>query len=272
MYGAVDIGGTKTLIAVYKADGEVVAQQKFPTPQDFDEFITTFTATYKELGSFDLQRAVVAVPGQVDRKHGIAIAFGNLPWTNVPMAQELEKILNCPVQLENDANLAGLSEALLLKDQYRKVVYVTVSTGIGGVLVVDGEIDPNTADAEIGHILLEHNGQLMRWEQFASGKAIVAKYGKRVSDIEDPTAWYGIARNIAIGLIDVVAVYVPEVIVLGGGVGTNFDKFSEHLLEQMKIYDNPMLTLPVIIKAQRPEEAVIYGCYHLAKTHHAKLA
>lgn len=271
MYGAVDIGGTKTLIAVYKADGEIVAQNKFPTPQNFDEFITTFAAAFQGLGDFDLQRAVVAVPGRVDRKHGVAIALGNLPWRDVAMAAELEKVLKCPVELENDANLAGLSEALLLKDKYRKVVYITVSTGIGGVMVVDGIIDADTADAEIGQMLLEHDGKLMRWEQFASGKAIVAKYGKRVSEIEDPTAWYGIARNIAIGLIDVIATYVPEVIILGGGVGTNYDKFKDHLLEELKIYEHPLVTLPDIMKAQRPEEAVIYGCYHLAKTHHAKL-
>src|SRR5690606_13035254 len=103
-------------------------------------------------------------PGKINRKHGIVESFGNLDWTNVPMQADLEKILRTPVTLENDSNLGGLSEALLLKDKYRKSLYVTVSTGIGAGFVVDGKIEPNFADMEVGHMLLEYNGRLRSWE------------------------------------------------------------------------------------------------------------
>ncbi|MDZ7785804.1 MAG: ROK family protein [Candidatus Saccharibacteria bacterium] len=71
--------------------------------------------------------------------------------------------------------------------------------------------------------------------------------------------------GIAIGLIDVIATLTPEVIIFGGGVGAHFDKYQDRLMEELKIYENPLLTLPKIIQATRPEEAVVYGCYELAK-------
>jgi predicted NBD/HSP70 family sugar kinase len=127
---------------------------------------------------------------------------------------------------------------------------------------------------EVGHILLEHDGKLQRWEDFASGSAIVKHFGKRASDIDadDTQTWYIIARNIAIGLIDLIATLTPEVIVLGGGVGSHFDKYAERLQEQLKIYENPMLSIPPVVQAKRAEEAVVYGCYHLARKKYGKRA
>ena len=97
------------------------------------------------------------------------------------------------------------------------------------------------------------------------------KHGKLASEIDesDTAAWYTISRNIAIGLIDVVATLTPDVIIFGGGVGAHFDKFKDRLLEELKIYENPLLTLPDLVKATHPEEAVVYGCYEMAKDHDA---
>jgi predicted NBD/HSP70 family sugar kinase len=266
MYAAIDVGGTKTLIAVFLEDGTLKEQIKFPTPKDYDGFKSELAINVAKLSTDDFKAAAVAIPGKVDRKHGVGIAFGNLPWKNVPIQADAEHILNSPVVVENDANLAALSEARLIK-KYKKTLYVTISTGIGSGLIIDGNIAPSFADAEVGHILLEHRGKLQRWQEFASGRAIVAKFGKKASDItpDDADAWYIIARNIAIGLIDLIATLTPDVIVLGGGVGSHYEKFIGRLDEQLKIYDNPLVTIPPILKAQRAEEAVIYGCYELAK-------
>ncbi|MDB5185810.1 MAG: hypothetical protein JWL85_333 [Candidatus Saccharibacteria bacterium] len=270
MYAAVDIGGTKTLIAVFDATGKLLEQQKFPTPKNYEEFLSEVSVSVAKLSTDDFQAAGVAIPGKVDRKHGRGLVFGNLPWENVPIQADMERILKCPVVVENDANLAGLSEALYVKHEYNKVLYVTVSTGIGGGYITDGMINPTFEDAEIGQILLEHEGKLQRWEDFASGRAIVAKFGKKAFEIEDPQDWYIISRNIAIGLIDLIATLTPEAIVLGGGVGGNLPKFKNRLVEQLKIYENPMITVPPILEAKHPEEAVIYGCYELAKIQHHK--
>jgi len=268
MYLAVDMGGTKTLLAAFSLTGEVLEQYKFPTPETYEQFLVELEKAFKNLKQQEFVRCAYAVPGKVDRKNGYAIAFGNRPWTDLPIEVDVEKIVKCPVILENDANLAGLSEALLIKDTYRKVLYVTISTGIGGGLVIDGQLAPDFLDAEIGQTLLEHDNRLQRWEDFASGRAMFEKYGKKASDIEDPQIWYVVARNIAIGLINAIATLTPDAIVLGGGVGTYLPKFYDRLIEDLKIYELPLLTIPPILQAQRPEEAVIYGAYELAKAHH----
>ncbi len=272
MYLAIDVGGTKTLLAVFDEQGAIVEQVKFPTPKAYDDFTDQLAAEIGKLSTKDFQACGMAIPGRIDRKNGIGVVFGNLPWENVPAAHDVEKMTNCPVILENDANLAGLSEALLVKDEFRKVLYVTVSTGIGTGIIIDGKIDPDYADSEPGHILLEYNGRLQYWEEFASGSAIVEKYGKRASEIDDPQIWYVVARNIAIGLNQLIAILTPEVIILGGGVGTHLDKFKDRLQEHLKMYENPMVPNPAIRKAGRPEEAVIYGCYEIVKAAYGKTA
>ncbi len=265
MYGAVDIGGTKTLVAVFAHDGKIIEQVKFPTPKDYGEFCKELAATVASLSTKDFQRVVVAAPGVIDRKRGVGMVFGNLPWTDVPIEQDVEKLFNCPIKLENDSKLAALSEARALRGEFGKVLYVTISTGISGGLVVDGKLDADLEDIEPGHMILEHSGKFERWEDFASGRAIVKKFGKRADEITDPQDWYIIARNIAVGLNTLIATLDPEVIVLGGGVGGHLDKFQSRLEEDLKIYEHPMTPVPPIRKAIRAEEAVIYGCYELAK-------
>src|ERR1019366_6860098 len=108
---------------------------------------------------------------------------------------------------------------------------------------------------EPGQILLEHEGKLQRWEHFASGKAISLKYHQQASEITDSIIWYEIAKNIALGLIDLIALYNPNVVIIGGGVGAHFEKFSKKLGDELKIYQNSMIEIPPIIKAKDAEEA-----------------
>lgn len=264
MYLGIDIGGTKTLVASIDNDGVISHRHKFLTPKLYLDFLTELTGALEILPHKEFKAAGVAAPGKIDRKRGMVIAFGNLAWTNLPLQHDLEKIVHCPVVVENDAKLAGLSEAMLLRE-FHKVLYVTVSTGIGTGLIVDRQIEPNMADSEGGQILLEHGGKLEPWEDFASGRAIVKRFGKKASDIEDKKTWQVIAHNIAIGLIDQIALMQPDVIVLGGGVGSHYDKYGEYLREYLQEYQNPLFTVPVIRQAQRPTLAVLYGCYDIAR-------
>jgi predicted NBD/HSP70 family sugar kinase len=274
MYAAVDIGGTKTLVAVFDADGTVLEKTKFPTDHDYTAFLDDLAASIKTMKTKGFKAVCAAVPAKLDRERGIAVAFGNLEWANIPISDDIKKIFNAPVIIENDAKLAALSEALRIKDEFRKVLYVTISTGIGGGLIIDGKIDPDFDDMEVGQILLEYEGRLQDWEDFGSGRAFQKKFGKRVSDTDenDNAAWYWLARNIAVGLIDLIATLNPEVIVLGGGAGAHLDKYRNRLEEQLKIYENPMFTIPPIRKAQYAEEAVLYGCFELAKADHETIA
>jgi predicted NBD/HSP70 family sugar kinase len=263
MYLAVDIGGTKTLLASFTHSGELIKSHKFATPTEYSDFIATLKQELTAFSTESFVAAALAVPGRLDRKTGVGIAFGSRPWQNVPIRTDIEAFVTWPLLMENDTKLAGLSEALLIKNDYKKVLYVTLSTGISSALIVNGKIDPETQDSESGQMLLEHEGRLRDWEDFASGRAFREKFGKPVGEITDPGAWYIIAHNIALGLINLIAAYTPEVIVLGGGVGSHLEKFQDRLTEELKIYENPLLPTPPIRKAARPEEAVVYGCYAL---------
>jgi glucokinase len=266
MYLAVDIGGSKTLLAAFSNDGRVVAERKFPTKSSYSRFLDDLAKELKaNFSEYDFKYVCCAAPGRIDRKTGVAEDFGNLKWHHVPIKRDLRKLLGIPVLVENDANLAGLSEALLVHKKYNKVVYLTISTGIGSGIIINGVIDSNLANSEPGQMLLPHEGKLQKWEAFASGKALYEKYGKLASEINDPAIWEVFGRNVALGLYELIALVEPEVVIIGGGVGTHFDKYSNFVVDSLKKQPNPLVKIPPIIQAKKPEEAVIYGCFDLIK-------
>lgn len=267
MYLGIDIGGTKTLIATFTQRGELRTQTTFPTAKDYPIFIRELAKHVAELSTNTFTGIAVAFPGLVDRTKGVGVVCGNLPWKNVPIAKDIARFTDGPVAIDNDANLAGLSEAMHLKADFSRVLYVTISTGIGTGIITGQQIDPDFQDSEGGHIILEHKGAHVSWESFASGSAIVRRFGKQASAISDDTTWQIIARDIAIGLTDLSAVIRPEVIVLGGSVGDYLPRFRKPLLQAMQQFATPLTPVPAIQEAHRPREAVVYGCYYLARRH-----
>jgi predicted NBD/HSP70 family sugar kinase len=266
MYVGVDIGGTKTLAAVLTNEGVIVERNKFPTPKNYDEFLVQLRAAIEGFEHHDYKAGGLAMPVTVfDRERGVGVSFGNLPWKNVPIHTDVEKIFNCPLAVENDAKLGALSEAMLLKAKYKKVLYVTVSTGIGTAFVANGEIDHNFGDAGGKSMLFEHAGKVVPWESFASGHAIVERYGKFAEEIHDKETWQKVVRDLSLGFIEMIAEMQPDVIVIGGSVGTYFDRYGDLLHAELKKYDLPLVKIPPIVGAQRAEEAVVYGCYDYAK-------
>ncbi len=267
MYLGVDIGGTKTLVACFDDEGVLQEEVKFPTPSNYNLFLKELANVVDKLSTTEFRAAAVAVPGKIDRERGTALAFGNLPWKDVSIESDIKRIARCSVAIENDAKLAALSEALLMPDCER-VLYITISTGIGIGIVERGQIDAALMDAEGGSMLLDHKRKLEKWESFASGKAITERYGKHASEIHDPQTWREISRNLAEGIIELIAIIQPDVIVLGGSVGAYFERFQPYLEEELKKYATALTPIPPIYKAKRPAEAVIYGCYELAKRQH----
>lgn len=266
MYLAIDVGGTKVLLATFSGDGKLQKSTKIKTPKDYPDFIEAVKVAARELiGDEQPQACAIALPGTIDRDTGSVIAFGNLPWENVPVCDDLSDTLTCPIYLENDAKMAGLAEASYVSDLYSRVLYVTVSTGVGLGLIVDGKIDQSLHDSGGRGIMLEYQDKIMAWEEFASGKALHERSGKLASELDDDSPeWYVIARNLAIGLINQITAHDPECIIIGGGVGAHLEKFHEKLHEELELYRHKMITsMPQIRKAQHPEEAVVYGGYLL---------
>jgi len=264
MYLGIDIGGPKTLVASLDAKGVIQHIEEFPTPQEYPDFITQLSGAIKALGVKEWHGAAAGVPAVVEYDHGYIASIANLAWREVHLKDDLTALVGREVLIENDANLAGLSEAMLVKDEYSDVLYITVSTGIGSGVITGQTINPALAHSEPGHMLLEHEGELVEWEKFASGRAIYQKYGMYAHDITDPNDWEDIAANIAQGLLVMQAVLQPDVIIIGGSIGTYFERYREQLLSILNRHSTAVVPARPVIAARRPEQAVLFGCYDLA--------
>ena len=264
MLVTVDTGGTKTLIASFNQDGSVGEMIKFPTPPDQQDYVALLRSTLQEKYSTQtVEAVVVALPGIV--KNGVAIWCNNLGWKDFDAASALKGVLgNAPVLIENDANLAGLAETRMLAEIPTSSLYVTVSTGIGTGIITNGHIDPGLRHSEGGRALVEFDGMVREWETFASGKAIRETYGKYASEITSLRTWRQIADRISRGFLAVIPIIQPDIIIIGGSMGTYFDQFGPQLQALLEERLPAHIVCPTVIKAKNPEEAVIYGCYYYA--------
>lgn len=264
MLVAVDTGGTKTLVASFLEDGQIGEQFKFLTPKTTSEWTTLLKNVLEtHFGSESIDAIVVAMPGIV--KNGVAIWCNNLKWANFDVASALKGVLgDAPLFVENDANLAGLAETRQLKKIPALLLYVTVSTGIGSGIITEGLINPDLRYSEAGRSLVEFDGTVREWESFASGKAIYEAYGKYARDITSKRIWYNIADRISRGFLAIIPVLQPDIIIIGGSIGTYFEHFGKDLNGLLKEHLPAHIPAPKLIQAKHPELAVIYGCYYYA--------
>lgn len=270
MYLGIDVGGTKTLLAVLDDNGVITEQVKFPTAQDYDQFIREVGEQIAKLNTKEFTAAAAGIPGLLNRQSGVVEALGNLPWRNKPIRDDLTQLVHCPVTIENDAKAAALAEAQVILDTYHRVLYLTIGTGIGGGFVVNGVLEANLLDTEIGKMIFPHDGKLLEWEAFASGNAISETYHKHATDIDDPAIWQAIAENLGLGVIAASAAFQPEAIIFGGGVGAHFEKFAAPLQAFLDAHLHPVIRKPQLLHDHHAELSVIYGCYELARHAHGQ--
>ena len=260
---AVDTGGTKTLVTSFNEHGTPGEEYRFPTPKDPASYLSTLEAVLRDhYGKETIDAIIVAVPGIV--KNNIAVWCINLGWENFDIADHLKKVVDAPIFIENDANLAGLAETRALDPVPPSCLYVTISTGIGTGIIVDGVIEPALSTSEGGHTLVEYDGRVRQWQSFASGKAIRETYGKFARDIHDEATWKEIADKISRGFLAIVPILQPDVIIIGGSIGTFFDQYARTLEGLLKEHLPYHIPCPKFRQAVHPEEAVIYGCYYYA--------
>lgn len=270
MYLGIDIGGTKTLIATLDDQGKILEQTKFPTAKDYDQFLADLKQNLASLNLDADIKCCAGVPGLIDRKTGVVHALGNLPWQDKPIQDDIASVVGYPVIIENDARLAGLSEAQLVRDRYETILFATVSTGIGGALIQNGQIVTALEDIEMGKMPLWHDGQYRHWEDFAGGRSVVERYGMIAAEITDPAQWQEIAELLAVGFGPACAIMQPDAIILGGSVGKQAAHYKDALMQSISQQAHVIVRPPqAILAAGRPDEAVIYGCYTLAAQRHA---
>ncbi len=260
----VDIGGTKTLLGVFDTMGEVVETLKFPTPKEYDQFLAELKTNFNNLKEKSFETAVVAIPGMLNRGKGTFLRAGNLSWHDVAIVEDLQTAVGITtLEAENDAKLAGLFEAQAFPDSL--VLYITISTGIGTAVVSSGRLDHAMLDSEGGFILISDGKQMLPWEKVGSGKAIKEKYGRLARDIDDSAIWDEITDIMALGVLDLCAVVEPDVVIIGGGVGSSFKKFGEMLTKKVAKLKPEIVKMPKIVGAKDAEMASLRGCYVYAQ-------
>lgn len=262
---AVDTGGTKTLVTGFDRKGNAGEMHRFATPKDPEDYIAHLSELIHEhYRSAKIDGVIIAIPGVV--RNNRVVWCQNLPWHDFDLAAALGVLTQCPIILENDANLAGLAETKVLKKQPELSLYVTVSTGIGTGIITHGAIDPALSASEGGHMLVEYDGKVRMWESFASGQAIKRTYGAYARDIHDRRVWNQIADKISRGFLALIPALQPDVIIIGGSIGTYFDQYDVVLRRLLSDHLPPHIPLPEIRQAAHPEEAVLYGCYYYGAT------
>lgn len=256
---AVDTGGTKTLVASFSLDGQLLNSQKFPTPKDQSAYLAIVAQSIETIAEGQpISGISLALPGVIRQQ--IAVICKNLDWHNFDVIGALrQRWPDVPMWLENDANLGGVGAANLLQPRPARLLYVTISTGVNGGLIIDGKIDPVTAEDELGDTIVELGGQTATWEDLAGGRALSEVYAQPIRELTDPAIKQEIARRIASGLSIVLPIYRPNIVTIGGGVGAHYDMFAPLVEAELPDLNCPIITAP------HPEEIVIYGCYFNAK-------
>jgi glucokinase len=264
MLVTVDTGGTKTLIASFEQNGDIGEMIKFPTPANQNDYVTLLRKTLQEnYGDLAVEAIVVGLPGIV--KNGVAVWCNNLKWKNFDAFSALTGVLgDAPVLIENDANLAGLSETRILDPMPISSLYVTISTGIGTGIITDGHIDPGLRYSEGGRSLVEFDGVVREWESFASGRAIYQTYGQYARDITSQRVWNQIADRISRGFLAAIPIIQPDIVIIGGSIGSYFEQYGDQLKAILREKLPDHIACPRFVQAKHPEEAVIYGCYYYA--------
>lgn len=268
-YLGIDLGGSKTLLGVFDDSGNLINQKKIETNKNYDIFISDVEKIVAEISTnTKFTACAVAIPGLISREEGLLVALGNLDWQNKSIKDDVSRAIggDVPVIIENDSRVAGLAETVALSDRYKNVFYVTISTGIGCALIENGRIPEALQDMESGHMPIFYESKIQKWEDFASGHAIVERYGKQASEIDDEKTWQEIGERIGYGLAVCCTILQPEAIVFGGGAGQFADKFKSSVNNYLEAHLSSIIKKPkeLLAPAYGPDSA-IHGCFVLLK-------
>ncbi len=193
----IDIGGTKTAVVLGNARGEIAASRRMPTASDSMEayrkrLVELCHEVIDKAGvpAARLDAVGISAPGPMDCKKGILIAPPNNPgWRDVPILAMVQKAFAAPVFINNDANACALAEALFGEHRgTRNLVYLTFSTGMGGGIILNGELVQGSTDTggEVGHMVLEPDGRLCGcghrgcWEAYVGGRSVAETLKEKI--------------------------------------------------------------------------------------------
>jgi glucokinase len=270
MIAAVDIGGTKVAVGVVDSEGKVLSSSESPTGADceyaraLDSIVSMLKDVERNAGR-QLSGVGIGSTGPVDPFTGDFGELDFLPkWRGKSLVKDLERIFNVTVALENDGDAGALGEAGWGAGKSKsRLIYVTVGTGIGGGIILDGKLyrGVDGAHPEIGHQVLDPSGPLCScgfrgcWEALAAGPAMSAWLegsappdyqhragltAKRICQLAvegDELARSAVsreARYMGLGLANLINLFTPDAIVLSGSIMKSADLFLPGIRETIR--------------------------------------
>ncbi|MBR5341999.1 MAG: ROK family protein [Erysipelotrichaceae bacterium] len=296
-YIGIDLGGTNVRIAKVDEEGKIVQDVIAPShglegPEKIEENILELLSKF-DLN--DVKSIGLAIPGPVDGVRNVITMATNIPGCEgYPFAQNMEKVTGIPVFLDNDANAAGLAEAVLGAGKgYKEVYFLTHSTGIGGALVIDGKVISGHKGyaGEVANVIVDPDAKqypvyahLNRGgvETVASGTAIGLK-GKELIGEEANSARKvfilasegneiaqaiidKMAKDFATCLAAISAICAPDCFVIGGGCSHSAALYFDKLREYFRSMAHENMRDVPILKASLEEPGVI-GAAMIGKSH-----
>ena len=284
-YIGVDLGGTNIAVGICNEDLKIIAKGSVPTrPERAPEMIVKDMADLsakllKENGLKleDVASVGIATPGTANSDTGVVEYSNNIPFYRFPIADVFKSFLPVKrVLIENDANAAALAEALSgAAKGTKKSVMITLGTGVGGGIVIDGKVYSgfNHAAGELGHTVIEYNGRPCScgrrgcWEAYSSATGLINMTREKVNEckikgipslmvdefdangrVSARTAFAAMKKGdavgaevvreyigyLACGITNMINVFQPEVLSIGGGICNEGDNLLKPLLEIVK--------------------------------------
>lgn len=277
MYIGIDLGGTNIAAGVVDAKGNLLYKDSIPTIKErhWSEIVRDMARIAERVvlesghTMAEIEAVGIGCPGSIDKANGVVVYSNNIVMHNVPVAEEFRKYIDLPVYLENDANAAALGEYTVCEDGLDSFVFMTLGTGVGGGIILDGKVWSgfNGAGAEIGHQSLVFGGERCTCgrrgclEAYASVTALIRQtkeamaahpesmmneWAEKKGKVSGRTAFECASRGDAVaievrdryieyvaeGICSIVNVLQPRVLAIGGGISREGDA----LLEPIKKY------------------------------------
>ena len=274
-YVLFDIGGTKTRVAVSEDLKTISQVESFKTPTKFEEGIEQLHSTIKKLYEGKVQGIAGGIRGALtEEKTGIQNDVVLKKWIGKSIVEALQKKFKVPVFLENDSAIAGVGEAVYGAGKDMEIVaYHTVSTGVGGVKIENGEVDLASVGFEPGHQVLDIDRTILgeeitpTLENLVSGTAVKNRFGVEPYEIpQSDMLWKELAEYLGQGLRNTVLYWSPDVIVLGGSMiigdpRIEVDDIRKYTVDAL----DGFVPCPLITTAKLGDEAGLYGAMAILK-------
>ena len=305
MYIGVDLGGTNIACGLVDDSGKILFKKSTPTlaTREADEItadiIKLIDAVIKDAGvsKNDIISIGVGCPGAVDDNRGMVVNCNNVKMINYPLPKMINSRINTPVHLINDADAAAFGEYLINGNGAKSFVFVTLGTGVGGGIILNGQLVNgfNGAGGEIGHISMVYDGETCScgrkgcWEAYASVTALIRQtkrameespdsimheLAKQEGKVSGKTAFDAAKKGdkaaqnvvsryleyVADGIVSMINIFQPEKLVIGGGISKEGDYILKPVEEYVRKYEyNQQLERAKIEMATLFNDAGIIG-------------